>query len=950
MDSIYYSLIPQGHELQESLLAMTNPLPGIPKSSKFDPLSLPVPVVTFSYRLDGASHSEVATDTPESISFTLLISNDEEKAGILEADTLLPFYPPASCRKPEKQKQKNLANSTGTTTPVEEPKWTLTNCSIESPMEVDGSPQMTPTEMEIAVLRAELERVHASNAAVARQILSNIESENRPKKKDWFDAEQAILNLYEKKPPSSFQSTAAAASSTTPISSGGIPVGDGGSPLSLNALGKVDTSLPDSFKDNELCCSICGEGDTTDDNDILICDGCSFAAHQHCYFVQNIPDGNWFCQLCETFFKAGKASKQSRRISDTTIEDMLEKTTCCLCLQSGSFIGGGLMKPVEGSNGQSWAHMKCAAWVPETAFPPHGQSITVIPNKEREELRCSICKLRGGNPVQCAFGKCATAFHISCVARLGLLPEEKSLKNLYCSRHIKIQLKMSPSTSRLLSLRKTDSYIKMINDKYLAPKIGGSLISQNFDPSVDSFQAWILQIVALNPLIMKELMADGGETGFVSIEDLHETIPLVKEVGDLVAPGEWNKDVFSDLNCCCECMRVFTDSDIILRCQGCNLMVHAICFDRVGVPAINVDELASINVARSCGYDGSKWGRTPGIQPITCVRCEMVTTTTTTLTLPQTHCVLCLQMGGIVLPVTNEDDDEDEHFTRPFAHPRCLWWLLATSLIYMISSPAQQLKSISASYHFHPCAVCGSRQGCTVRCARIGCNRRFHISCGYHAGCCFTVRSTGGQIIAGSRDGEEESEVLESFKSVVDGNAGIRRTITCWQHEQRGTKRGIIQVGRVRPIVREIARWIPDGMRSQVADLVNQVIFGSTDTTISHKGGSSRKPRPRATSREESDSEYQGISGKPKRQKKSALIAAAAAPITTVRYIDGQEVTCEDEDWEGNCSLCGKAWTDAKGQMLESIACDKCDQWFHFHCVGIEQAPSGDFVCPKCRS
>jgi COMPASS component SPP1 len=139
-------------------------------------------------------------------------------------------------------------------------------------------------------------------------------------------------------------------------------------------------------------------------------------------------------------------------------------------------------------------------------------------------------------------------------------------------------------------------------------------------------------------------------------------------------------------------------------------------------------------------------------------------------------------------------------------------------------------------------------------------------------------------------------------------------------------------------------------MRSQVADLVNQVIFGSTDTTISHKGGSSRKPRPRATSREESDSEYQGISGKPKRQKKSALIAAAAAPITTVRYIDGQEVTCEDEDWEGNCSLCGKAWTDAKGQMLESIACDKCDQWFHFHCVGIEQAPSGDFVCPKCRS
>jgi hypothetical protein len=72
--------------------------------------------------------------------------------------------------------------------------------------------------------------------------------------------------------------------------------------------------------------------------------------------------------------------------------------------------------------------------------------------------------------------------------------------------------------------------------------------------------------------------------------------------------------------------------------------------------------------------------------------------------------------------------------------------------------------------------------------------------------------------------------------------------------------------------------------------------------------------------------------------------------IQTVRFIDGMEITCEDEDWEGACSFCNKAWTDAKGQVLESICCDRCDQWYHFSCVGIEKAPTGEFVCPNCNS
>ena len=935
VDSVYFSAIPQGHELFNALSEMMEPLPELHNFTPFDSDSLrnKCEVVKLTYSREIPDSEDAASTTPSGsspIPISMVLSVDGDNFGILSAECPLPWSEPVS-RKVEKQKAPKLAGAPPDQYDVS--GWKFVDLISESPMQ-----DCSPPELELAFLKAELARVNKIKRETAKKIIEGIHNESRPNKKQWYDSEQAILNLYDKKPPSSFQSTAAA----TAVA-----------PLTLNALGKLESEILDSGKDNELCCCICGEGDTTDDNDILICDGCSFAAHQHCYFVHDIPEGNWFCQLCITFH----SKKQSKRVSDS-ISDLLEKTTCCLCLQSGSYVGGGLMKPVNPSSpNPAWAHMKCASWVPEAAFPPDGNSITVIPNKDREELRCSICKLKGGHPVQCAFGKCATAYHISCAAQAGLLPQEKSLKNLFCSRHVKIQLKMSPSTSRLLSLRKTDAYMKIVNDKLIAPKIGGSFVSPGYDPVVDARQAWVLQVLAFNPMVMKHLAADSSNSGSVlALEDVHESIPLIKDLNEIVSAENFNRDVFSDLNCCSECMRPFTESDIIVKCESCNLLAHAICYDRAGVPAFNVDELSSLELAKAVKYDGSRWGRTPGIQPITCVRCDIVKKST--IPISSTHCILCLQMGGIVLPVVEEEDDNATETSPAFAHPRCLWWLSASSGVDLRSSPPQQVKSIAASYHFHSCAVCNSRQGCTARCVRIGCNRRFHISCGFHAGACFTVRSTGDTncIVAGSRDGSDEFEVLEGIKSVVNGGAAMRRTMTCWLHEQRGTKRGVVQLGRTRPVVREIARWVPDGMRAQVVDMVNQVLVGGSNETVGSTKKSASRPKPRsgASSRRmsrgagSSDSEYEIVGGKVnetkrKRQKKDG------GPITTVRFVDGEEVTCEDEDWEGGCAHCGKAWTDSKGQMLESIACDRCDQWFHFHCVGIEQAPSGEFVCPRCR-
>ena len=947
VESVYFSVIPPGHELMDCLTSAislkdeeaSEALPKIPGSG----------CVRLSYKYGGGAHT---TSTPRnSSSFRIDVLCENDSVRILNSDIPIPLIaPPMRSRVAPKPR---ADQSAATTPPTPGPTWSVASAILECPMAEDESNEI---EAELAFLESELSRIRDRKNSMIKDLLRKMESEIRPNKKAWFEAEQNLLALYERKPPSSFQSS-----------------GAGGEikELELSALGKIDSALPDSFKDAELCCCICGEGDTSDENDILICDGCSFAAHQSCYFVQNIPDGSWYCQLCESFFKTKGGRKGSKRVTQegqgSGLDEYLESTTCSLCLQAGSFVGGGLMKPTSAGH---WAHVKCALWVPEAAFPPDGLSITVITNKDRENLRCSLCKQKGGCPVQCAFGRCTSAFHVSCAAKAGLLPEEKNLKNLFCFRHVKIQLKMSPCTSRLLSLRKQDSYMKTMADKYIAPKIGGSLLSPSFSPAIDGEQSFLVQFAAIHPLIFKEI-AGPGLIGPQDLMEVDFTYPIMKDFWQEVVsfpallegrggPPEFGKETFIDLGYCSECMRPVSDTrDLIVKCSSCGLLAHALCYDRAGVPVPNVDDLQMPQVQRILKYDGAHTrygGKKFGCVSITCTRCDMVNSGMVS-NMAKTYCMLCMQMGGLLLPVNDADEDDDTPSDETstggsstcFSHPRCIWWLLANSAVSLTSSPTMQLRSIASSYHFHECAVCGSRQGCTVRCARAGCSTRFHVSCGFHAGAYYTVRTPSG-VIAGCRDAEDDTDlILDNLSSVLSGKGGggqSRRMITCWCHEQRGVRRLATQqhLGRILPARAELVRWIPEGIRSEVVSLVNRLLSGEASV-----GDASSvlalTSAPSATSKRKVDRDS-GEVGRKKRGR--PLKAETKEKIQTVRFVDGMEVTCEDEDWEGGCSLCGKAWTDSKGQMLESICCDKCDQWYHFSCVGIEKAPSGEYRCPVC--
>lgn len=45
-------------------------------------------------------------------------------------------------------------------------------------------------------------------------------------------------------------------------------------------------------------CRICFSDSGDPSNCIVYCDGCDFGAHQLCYAVDIIPEGDWFCRRC----------------------------------------------------------------------------------------------------------------------------------------------------------------------------------------------------------------------------------------------------------------------------------------------------------------------------------------------------------------------------------------------------------------------------------------------------------------------------------------------------------------------------------------------------------------------------------------------------------------------------------------------------------------------------
>jgi hypothetical protein len=52
---------------------------------------------------------------------------------------------------------------------------------------------------------------------------------------------------------------------------------------------------------------------------------------------------------------------------------------------------------------------------------------------------------------------------------------------------------------------------------------------------------------------------------------------------------------------------------------------------------------------------------------------------------------------------------------------------------------------------------------------------------------------------------------------------------------------------------------------------------------------------------------------------------------------------------QGNCATCKKAYATDKTKKQRWVACDGCDEWYHFECQNVKKKPKGTWLCKGCE-
>ena len=179
----------------------------------------------------------------------------------------------------------------------------------------------------------------------------------------------------------------------------------------------------DSYEEQSMC-SVCGVGDSWDEDQILFCDECNVPVHQACFGAgaREVPEGDWFCDTCRLGKVTGKKIKAE----------------CIFCPQPS-----GVLKRTSDAR---WAHVTCALWIPDAQFLDVDGRDIVHPyavHPERLSLTCNVCGEQMGACVQCTEPKCLAAWHPQCarVAGVQMTLTEKAdgevQPTIYCKKHEK---------------------------------------------------------------------------------------------------------------------------------------------------------------------------------------------------------------------------------------------------------------------------------------------------------------------------------------------------------------------------------------------------------------------------------------------------------------------------------------------------------------------------------
>jgi hypothetical protein len=196
---------------------------------------------------------------------------------------------------------------------------------------------------------------------------------------------------------------------------------------SSNALSQKEALVNNSF---DIPCAACTECDTRGNNDSgVFCDGkCGSFLHLECIGLTKLPSStHYFCESCEA-----RRSTAIHGQDSSAGQDLIK---CTLCKNTG----GSLRR----STCDNWVHSVCAIFTPELILSSTSNRLMNMAdlNREREVLKCDVCKGLGGSNVQCAFGDCLTSFHPYCafVSKKQMIIRQDSESychsEIYCNVH-----------------------------------------------------------------------------------------------------------------------------------------------------------------------------------------------------------------------------------------------------------------------------------------------------------------------------------------------------------------------------------------------------------------------------------------------------------------------------------------------------------------------------------
>jgi hypothetical protein len=79
----------------------------------------------------------------------------------------------------------------------------------------------------------------------------------------------------------------------------------------------ADLKLLEDEKQMVGGCCVCADDSGYSDNQLVYCDGheCLVAVHQGCYGIITVPEGNWYCKVCEFKLNAATTTTTSKENS-----------------------------------------------------------------------------------------------------------------------------------------------------------------------------------------------------------------------------------------------------------------------------------------------------------------------------------------------------------------------------------------------------------------------------------------------------------------------------------------------------------------------------------------------------------------------------------------------------------------------------------------------------------